>query len=196
MHYSSVNYPSGNPNAWFSSQSSGRGDRIPFSYPMFREIERGQGVFSGLIGWSPESMSNVEVKGVLSRVAVNSVTGNYYSELGTLPLVGRLVAPDDAQSVTAATAAPLESSLFGRDDHQRGGIPLKAISDSGGKPISIPAANRSGVGAKRRWHFDVAKTDQNRQAESVRSEAKAGCSLRGWECGARGSSPLPRLSTQ
>jgi hypothetical protein len=29
-------------------------------------------------------------------------------------------------------------------------IPLKAISDSGGKPITIPEANRSGVGAKRR----------------------------------------------
>ena len=53
-------------------------------------------------------------------------------------------------------------------------IPLKAISDSGGKPITIPERNRSGVGAKRRWLFDVAKTDRNRQAESVRSEAKAG----------------------
>ena len=51
-------------------------------------------------------------------------------------------------------------------------IPLKAISDSGGKPITIPEGNRSGVGAKRRWLFDVAKTDRNRQVESVRSEAK------------------------
>ena len=51
-------------------------------------------------------------------------------------------------------------------------IPLKAISDSGGKPISIPEENRSGVGAKRRWHFDVAKTDRNRQVESVRSKAE------------------------
>lgn len=28
------------------------GDKIPFSYPMFRELDRGQSVFSGLIGWS------------------------------------------------------------------------------------------------------------------------------------------------
>ena len=51
-------------------------------------------------------------------------------------------------------------------------IPLKAISDSGAKPITIPEGNRSGVGAKRRWLFDVAKSDRNRQAESVRSEAE------------------------
>ena len=73
-------------------------------------------------------------------------------------------------------------------------IPLKAIRDSGrnadhhsgGKPIRI--------GAKRRWHFDIARTDRNRQAESVRSEAKAGWSWRG--CGERGGSPCPRFSTQ
>jgi uncharacterized protein (TIGR03435 family) len=40
-------------------------------------------------------------------------------------------------------------------------IPLKAITDSGGKAITIPEANRSGVGAKRRWHFDVAKTESS-----------------------------------
>jgi hypothetical protein len=44
-------------------------------------------------------------------------------------------------------------------------IPLKAISHSGGKPITIPGENRSGVGAKRRWHFDVAKTDRDRQVD-------------------------------
>jgi hypothetical protein len=75
-------------------------------------------------------------------------------------------------------------------------IPLKAIGHSGGKPITVPGGNRSGVGAKRRWLFDVAKTDRNRQAKSVQSEAEAEWSWRGWVCGARGSSPLPQLNTQ
>ena len=44
-------------------------------------------------------------------------------------------------------------------------IPMKAIGDSGRKPITIPEANRFGVEAKRRWHFDLARTDRNRQAE-------------------------------
>ena len=72
-----------------------RGDKIMFSYPMFREIERGQKVFSGLIGWSFGTMTNVEINGVLSQADVRSVTGNYYSELGATPLLGRLLAPED-----------------------------------------------------------------------------------------------------
>ena len=75
-------------------------------------------------------------------------------------------------------------------------IPLKAISHSGGKPITVPVGNRSGVGAKRRWHFDVAKTDRNRQVESVRSAAKEETRKQRKGCGERGGSPCPRLSTQ
>ena len=54
--------------------------------PMFRELERGQRVFTGLIGvdlgyqWH-DGMFNVEVNGILSQHYVLSVTGNYYSEL-------------------------------------------------------------------------------------------------------------------
>jgi hypothetical protein len=39
--------------------------------------------------------------------------------------------------------------------------------------ITNPEANRSGVGVKQRWHFDVVKTDWNRQAKSVRSANSA-----------------------
>ena len=64
-----------------------RNDKIPLSFPMFREIERGQRVFSGLIGWSGVWMFNVEVNGVPSLGDVRTVTGNYYSELGVTPLL-------------------------------------------------------------------------------------------------------------
>src|SRR5262252_8290757 len=50
------------------------GDKIPFSYPMFREIERGQGVFSGLIGWTEYMIPNVEVSGVFARGNVLEAT--------------------------------------------------------------------------------------------------------------------------
>lgn len=36
-----------------------RGNKIPFSFPMFRELERGQRVFSGLIGWGFGEMTNL-----------------------------------------------------------------------------------------------------------------------------------------
>src|SRR5271155_3578786 len=41
--------------------------KIPFSYPMFRELERGQRVFSGLFAWNAGWMMNVEVNGALSQ---------------------------------------------------------------------------------------------------------------------------------
>ena len=52
-----------------------QGTKIPFSYPMFREVERGQRVFSGMIGWGGEWTPNVEVSGVLSQDRVLAVTG-------------------------------------------------------------------------------------------------------------------------
>src|SRR5213082_425981 len=36
-----------------------QGTKIPFSNPMFREVERGQRVFSGMIGWGGEWTPNV-----------------------------------------------------------------------------------------------------------------------------------------
>src|ERR1017187_2452440 len=47
-----------------------RGDKIPFSFPMFRELERGQKVFSGLMAWTFGEMASVEIHGVLSRADV------------------------------------------------------------------------------------------------------------------------------
>jgi hypothetical protein len=65
------------------------GQQVPFSYPMFREIERGQRVFSGLVGWSVGGMFNIEVNRALSQSRVAEVTGNYYSELGVILSRGR-----------------------------------------------------------------------------------------------------------
>ena len=71
------------------------GDKIPFSYPMFRELERGQRVFSGLVGWSESTIPNVEVNGIFARNNVLTVTSNFYSELGVAPLRGRLLTLED-----------------------------------------------------------------------------------------------------
>src|SRR5437660_12199124 len=46
------------------SRLDGKG--IPLSYPMFREVERGQHVFSDLIGWGSATFS-VDVDGVGSQ---------------------------------------------------------------------------------------------------------------------------------
>lgn len=75
----------------------------PFPYRIFQELERGQRVFSGLIGvdlgyqWHVGKMLNVEVNGALLQNHLLWVTGNFYSELGVTPHLGRLFTPGDAE---------------------------------------------------------------------------------------------------
>src|SRR5260370_6650142 len=71
---------------------------------MFRELERGQRVFTGLIGWGGAGMSNLEVNGVLSENHVLTVTGTYYSELGVAPLLGRSLNPEYANPGSGSTS--------------------------------------------------------------------------------------------
>src|SRR5438067_2492382 len=80
------------------------GYQITFSYPMFRELDRGQRVFSALIAWSGPWLSNVEVNGVLAQSRVCSATGNYYSELGVAPLLGRLLTSEDVNPHAGSTS--------------------------------------------------------------------------------------------
>lgn len=122
-----------------------RNDKIPFSYPMFREIERGQRVFSGLIGWSFGAMSNVEVNGVLSQADVSTVTGNYYSELGVTPLLGRLIASGD-MNPRSGPASPV--AVLSYEFWQRG---FGGASDVVGREIGIEGQPFTIIGVTRKW---------------------------------------------
>jgi hypothetical protein len=103
---------------------------VLFSFPMFREVEHGQRVFSGLIAWSPGWMVNVEVKGTLAQDNVQAVTGNYYSVLGVNPFLGRLITPQDADP---SSGSPSQVAVLGYEFWHRLGAP----SDLVGKQIRI-----------------------------------------------------------
>jgi predicted permease len=89
---------------------------VPFSYPMFREVERDQRVFTGMIGFGTPGMFNVEVNGVLSQNSGLGVTGNCYSELGVTPLVGRLLTSEDSNPSSGTTSQVV---VIGYDFWQR-----------------------------------------------------------------------------
>lgn len=122
-----------------------RGSKIMFSFPMFREIERGQRVFSGLIGWSFGAATDVEINGVLSQAEVRSVTGNYYSELGATPLLGRLIAPED-WNLGGTGVSPV--AVLGYEFWQRR---FGGDSDVIGKQIAIDGQPFTIIGVSRRW---------------------------------------------
>ena len=116
---------------------------VPFSYPMLRELEGHQRVFTGLVGWGTGDMWNVEANGVLSREHVMSLTGNAYSELGVTPLLGRLFVPADSNPATAAQVA-----VLGYDFWQRR---FAGSPDVAGKTIRIEGHPFAIVGVTRKW---------------------------------------------
>jgi predicted permease len=122
------------------------GHSVPFSFPMFQEMDRAQRVFSGLYGWSAPVRFNVEAEGALFPGRVRAVTGNYYSGLGAAPLLGRLIAPADVNGVNAEVGVlgyECWESRFGRDPAAIG----KKIQIEG-KPFTI-------IGVTREWFMGM-----------------------------------------
>jgi predicted permease len=122
-----------------------QGNKITFSYPMFREVERGQRVFSGMIGWGGNWTPNVEVSGVLSQDRVLSVTGNCYSELGAFPLLGRLLTPEDENLSGGANS---QVAVIGYEFWQRR---FGSAPDVVGKQIRIEGHPFTIIGVTRKW---------------------------------------------
>ena len=113
---------------------------------MYRELERQQRVFSAVIGWSSGfDVARVEVNGALSQNEVFAVSGNYHSELGATPLLGRLLTPEDADPHSGST---LRVAVLGYEFWQRrfGGAP-----DVVGKQIRIEGTPFTIIGVTRKW---------------------------------------------
>jgi predicted permease len=77
-----------------------------FSLPMFRAIAERQQSLSALIGWTSNSIVNIEIDDVRTRGNVSAVTGNYFTELGIRPVAGRVLADADV-SLDRAQSAPV-----------------------------------------------------------------------------------------
>jgi hypothetical protein len=117
----------------------------PLSYPMYAEMERDQRAFSQICGWSVGSDFYVEINGTGSLANVRSVTGSYYSVLGTRPLLGRLIEPSDMQSngQVAVIGYQLWQKRFGGDAPSSAGpSALRTISSpsSVSRPDGSPAS--------------------------------------------------------
>src|SRR5208282_5539883 len=122
-----------------------KGDKIIFSYPMFREVERGQRVFSSLMAWSTNALSNVEINGILAQHRVLAVSGNAYSELGTTPLLGRLLTPADAD---LRNGANVQVAVIGYEFWQR---QFGAAPNVVGNQIRIEGHPFTIIGVTRKW---------------------------------------------
>jgi predicted permease len=122
------------------------GATVPISFPVLQQLQQNQRVFSDLFGWTPSLSYSVEINGELSRTTVRGVTGNYYGALGTTPLLGRLIGPEDAGTPGTPVAVigyEFWSRRFGRDS---------AVI---GSTIRIEKISFTVVGVSRKWFMGM-----------------------------------------
>jgi predicted permease len=113
------------------------------SVPMFEELSREQTVCSGTFGYSGEGIENVEIAGTLSRADVWPVDGNYFSELGAVPQLGRLLTPDDVNlRSTPRTLAVLGFGYWQRRFGGRADV-IGTIVRIEGHPFTIIGVTRA-----------------------------------------------------
>ena len=106
-----------------SSNNSGDSDAV-FSYPMFRDLERDQQVFTGIAAHRIFG-ANVGYNDVTQPGDGAEVSGSYFSVLGVRPALGRLITPEDdrvvgesAVVVRTTTGCRASIGIRGRSDRR------------------------------------------------------------------------------
>lgn len=136
----------------FGAQS-GQEPFVALSLPLFEELTNGQKVFSSTFGWWGDNLFTVEIGSALTRNDIWAVTGNFYSELGATPALGRLIGPedDDLKAVAPTPVAVLADNFwkhhYGGDPHVVGKV-LK-IEGTAFTVIGVTRPEFTGISAER-----------------------------------------------
>ena len=121
-----VNLGAPGPKPVFGSCGAAGGCEVVFSYPMFRDLERGQRSFTGIaahvvfsVNLAPRNQTPISGFGTL-------VSGSYFPVLGLTAAVGRLLTPADDQVIGGHPLAVLDYDYWvtrlGSDPGAVGGI--------------------------------------------------------------------------
>ncbi|MGH7637160.1 MAG: ABC transporter permease, partial [Gemmatimonadaceae bacterium] len=90
------------PGVMFGSNSCNQAGSCQevWSYPMFRDVEKNPGLFGGIAGHVLFGV-NVSFEGQTLNTDGLQVSGRYFQVLGLQPLLGRLIAPSDDETIGA-----------------------------------------------------------------------------------------------
>jgi len=100
----------GDKNGRVSASNSGRGEAV-FSYPLFRDLERGQQSFTGLAAHR-DVPANVAHRGQTSNGLALLVSGSYFPMLGVQPALGRLLSDADDRTIGAHRVVVLSHAFW------------------------------------------------------------------------------------
>jgi predicted permease len=119
-----VNLQAPGPKPGMNSCSGAGECEYVFSYPMFRDLEAKQTVFTGLAGHR-DFRANLAYAGATSAGSGMLVSGSYFRVLGLRAALGRLIAPEDEPRVGESAVAVLSHAYwrthFGADPSVVGG---------------------------------------------------------------------------
>ena len=88
----------------------GNSDEV-FSYPMFRDLERVQTVFTGIAAHR-QFRANLASRGLTLNTKGVFVSGSYFSVLGVRPALGRLLGPTDDHSIGGSHVVVLSHDFW------------------------------------------------------------------------------------
>jgi predicted permease len=92
-----VNITANGPRSGSNSTNNAGGNDSIFSYPMFRDLEKVQTVFTGIAAHRIFG-ANLAYRGNTSSAEGSFVSGSYFPVLGLQPALGRLLTPADDES--------------------------------------------------------------------------------------------------
>jgi predicted permease len=126
--------------------SSGRETSHGFSYPTFEELQRSNGVFSSFFGFDSFASVNISAEGRADYAEDELVSGDYFSGLGVVPILGRPITPKD-EGAEAPCVTVISHGLWSR---QFGRSPAAV-----GKSITINGVSCTIVGVVPSQFFGV-----------------------------------------
>ena len=109
-----VNLAAIGPKPGSQSCSSAGNCDVVFSYPMFRDLEQQQTVFTGLAAHYLFG-TNIAVRGQSLNATGLMVSGSYFPTLGVRPALGRLFTPEDDQSIGSSFVAVVSYRFWERN---------------------------------------------------------------------------------
>ncbi len=116
-----VNVTANGPRGGSNSTNNAGGIQSIFSYPMYRDLEKGQTVFTGLAAHRSFG-ANLSYQGRTASAAGMFVSGSYFGVLGVKPAVGRLLGPDDDRTPGAHRLVVLDHSYWTEKFNRDAGV--------------------------------------------------------------------------
>jgi predicted permease len=94
--------------------TGGRATSTVFSYPVYQRLRAENKVLGDLFAFKTDNM-NATIRGTAERVESEMVSGNYYAQLGIVPVLGRGITPADDAKPSAGWVAVISYGLWERD---------------------------------------------------------------------------------